>query len=304
MNVKSRLTDETKRVDVELAKMFGAVNQVVQLRPEMLQPYPNQPFHIYTDEKMFDMCESIAKHGILAPIIVRQAQGATYQILSGHNRWTAAKLLKIEYVPCIVLNVDDKDAAWIVATANLQQRDVILPSERAFACKMQIDNEKRQGARNDLADEKRRTDEVIAERMKKSRSTIQFYAKLATLQKGLLDLVDSNDLKVTAAYSLSALNSDQQQFLLEYMYQNSISKITPEQAKLIALNKQSLTEQELKDALNTRNDNKPNLVPSVAIKIPKELLQKKYRKLTPDEELLKKIAEVIDAYYNEKNGIA
>ena len=71
--------------------MMSQENQVKQIPCDMLVPYHNHKFELYSGERLDDMVESIRQNGVLIPVIV-QPYGENYEILSGHNRTNAAKI--------------------------------------------------------------------------------------------------------------------------------------------------------------------------------------------------------------------
>ena len=107
---------------------------------------------------MDDMVASIREQGLISPIAVRPIDNGKYQILSGHNRVEAAKILKLTEVPAVVLQgISDDDAALIVTESNLIQRSFkdLDYSERAFILKNHLEAIKKhggQGKRNDLSE--------------------------------------------------------------------------------------------------------------------------------------------------------
>jgi len=103
------------------------------------------------------MVESIKEYGILSPVIAREIEDQEeLELLSGHNRVNAAKIIGLETVPTIIKNVDDDTAQIIVAEANFMQRQDFLPSERAKAYEMQLDALNRQGKKRESAPPVRR----------------------------------------------------------------------------------------------------------------------------------------------------
>ena len=121
---------------------FGVQNGEAQLSNvpvELLEPWQDnegkgQPFRMYSDAQLNALAENIRRHGIITPLRVRPV-GRRFQILAGHNRCTAAKLIGLRTVPALVETVDDAQAAEILVDSNLQQRQELLPSEKAFAYK-------------------------------------------------------------------------------------------------------------------------------------------------------------------------
>lgn len=115
-----------------------------------IRDFPNHPFKVKADEKMLEMAESVKEHGVLMPALVRPRPEGGYEMVAGHRRKMASELAGKEEMPCLVRNLTDDEATIIMVDSNLQ-REVVLPSEKAFAYKMKLDAMKRQqGYRTDL----------------------------------------------------------------------------------------------------------------------------------------------------------
>lgn len=155
-----------------------------------------------------------------------------YQILSGHNRVAAAQLLQMETVPAIVKTADDDLARLILVNTNLNQRDELFPSEKAFAYRMQMDAMKHQGQRTDLTSrplvDKLNTGDMIGSGTDGERQ-VQRYIRLTYLVKGLLDRVDTGDLPFRAGVDLSYLTEDEQAEVDAYLLETR-RKMNLEQA--------------------------------------------------------------------------
>lgn len=124
---------------------------ITSLPIDQLHPFANHPFKLYSEEKMQEMVDSIAKYGVLTPILVRpQVSGDGYEVVSGHNRVEAAKLAGISEIPATIRQMDDETAIIAMIDSNLRQREKLLPSEKAFAYKMKLEAIKKQGERADL----------------------------------------------------------------------------------------------------------------------------------------------------------
>ena len=102
-----------------------------------LHPFEGHPFRVVDDEEMMKTAESVRDFGVLTPAIVRPDPDGGYEIVSGHRRHRASELAGKETMPAIVRDLDDDAAIILMVDANLQ-RETILPSERAFAYKIDI----------------------------------------------------------------------------------------------------------------------------------------------------------------------
>ena len=114
-----------------------------------LHPFKNHPFKILDDEAMQKMVESVDQFGVLTPVIARPSSEGGYELVAGHRRHHACKLAGMETMPVIVREMDDDAATILMVDSNLQ-REILLPSERAFAYKMKVEALKHQGMRTDL----------------------------------------------------------------------------------------------------------------------------------------------------------
>ena len=222
------------------------LERVQKIRITQISSFPNHPFKVKDDEKMFETVESVKQHGVLVPAIVRPKEDGTYEMVSGHRRKRACELAQIEEIPCIVRNLTNDEATIIMVDSNLQ-REQIMPSERAFAYKMKLDAMKRQGQRNDLTCNQvgynlhgKKSVEVLAEEIGESKSQIQRYIRLTYLIPELLKFVDNHYLKdkenmtmaLAPAIEISYLSNNEQDMLLEAMETSLATPSTPQAKRL------------------------------------------------------------------------
>ena len=206
-------TDES-RADAKLER-------IQKIPVSELVPFKDHPFKVVEDESMLRTTESIARHGVLTPLIARPLEGGTYEIISGHRRVHAAQAAGLTEVPVIVRDMDDDAATVLMVDSNLQ-REHILPSERAFAYKLKNEAMKRQAGRPLKENEGqvvpnflgKRTTEIIGEASGDSYKQVQRYIRLTNLIPDLLELVDQKKISFNPAVELSYLTeSEQEQFL-------------------------------------------------------------------------------------------
>lgn len=220
IDLKSKLSNPSPAAAFNM--MLGGNNQkdIRELEISSLIPYPDQPFRPYTDEKLLELAEDIKQNGVLSPVIVRPLEDG-FQILAGHNRVNASKLAGLQTVPCIIKDFDDAMAKLVLVNSNLLQRQELLPSEKAFAYKMQLDAIKQQGKRTDLTSEqfvrKLEAAQFIAQNSDTSAIQVRRFIRLTFLITTLLELVDKNSIPMRAGVELSYLNDDTQKRLLEYI---------------------------------------------------------------------------------------
>ena len=194
--------------------------QIQQIPIAELHPFKNHPFKVLDDEAMQRTVESVARFGVLAPLIARPRPEGGYEIISGHRRQHAAELAGLKTLPVIVRNMSDEEAVIKMVDSNLQ-REHILPSERAFAYKMKLEAIKNQGARSDLTSAqvgpKLTAAEKVALDSDDSKSQVKRFIRLTNLIPELLDLVDQKRISFNPAVELSYLTATEQRDFLEAM---------------------------------------------------------------------------------------
>lgn len=197
-------------------------NQVMELPIEKLITFHNHPYKVLDDEKMTELVSSIQDSGILSPIVVRKMVDGQFEIISGHRRTHAAKRCGLSEVPAIVREMADDEAAIAMVNAN-QQREHILPSEKAKAYQIKYEAMKHQGQSGGRSLKK------MKEESDDSQMTIHRYLRLNNLTEELLDMVDSGKIGFIPAVDLSFLSKEQQQRVYELLIENKV-RITKVQA--------------------------------------------------------------------------
>lgn len=225
---------------------------VQQLPLDQLVPWVgsdgrSQPFRV-NPEELPGLVQSIQSIGVLSPIVVRP-KGDDYEILSGHRRAEASRIAGLVSVPVVIREVGDDEAICILCDSNLNHREKLLPSEKAFAYKLKVDATKRQGERVDLTsdqlDPKLTAREKVAENAAESGAQIYRYVRLTYLIPEMLDMVDENKLSFVPAVFISYLSTDNQHALNSILArdQTSVSLAQATQMKeLSAHNKLSPAE--------------------------------------------------------------
>ena len=190
---------------------------IYRLQLSQLHPHPQNPFSIRDDQAMLDLIQSVQSHGVLVPAIARPRLDGEYEIIAGHRRKHASELAGLDFMPVVVLDLNDDEAIIQLVDSNIQ-RENILPSERAKACKMRMEAMKRQGARTDLTSPnisaRFRSDDELGQEVGVSGDTIRNYASLTNLVPELMQMVDEGRIKLSPAYQIAALPHNEQVLLL------------------------------------------------------------------------------------------
>lgn len=204
---------------------------------EKIVPFHNQPFRLYEGERLDDMVESIKEHGVLSPVIVQKVADG-YEMLAGHNRWNAAKIVGIKEIPAIVKEGLSEEEAYIyVIETNLMQRSFtdLLPSEKASVLAERYEKVMCQGKRNDILEEiaklsgvgatdscghdvhKSKNRDSIGEDYGMTGRNIARYMRLNQTIEQIKKMVDAGTMAMVTAVELSYLSEKEQRQVCSVM---------------------------------------------------------------------------------------
>ena len=204
----------------EQSRAEDRLEKVREIPLAELHPFKNHPFKVLDDESMQRTVESIARFGVLSPAIARPSPDGGYELVAGHRRHHACELVGMETMPVIVRELDDDAATILMVDSNLQ-REIILPSERAFAYKMKLEAMRHQGERTDLTSRqvvgKLEAADMLGKDTGESGRQIQRFIRLTELIPELLEMVDQKQIAFNPAVELSFLKPEEQKQLLEAM---------------------------------------------------------------------------------------
>ncbi len=194
------------------------LEQLVEYKDETLERLTGhpQPFRPYDKEALTSLSKSIAEYGVIDPITVRPLSVGKYQILAGRNRTRASALCGKTEIPAIVRSdIDDIAAAMIMLDTNLEQRHNLSYSEKAFAYKMRLDLQNRQGRRTDLLENRQKIDTLseTGKEHKDSRRTVAYLIRLTFLIPELLNLVDEGKIGFKVGVAASYLSTETQNYI-------------------------------------------------------------------------------------------
>ena len=169
-----------------------------QLLPiHKVEPNRSQPRQDFDEVELEALAESIATHGIIQPLTVRELPNGYYQIIAGERRWRAARLANLSEVPVIVIEADDKKTMELALIENLQRQD-LNPVEEAL------------GYQSLMADYGLTQDET-AERVGKSRPAVANALRLLNLCPEVLEKVRSGALSAGHARAVLSLKDAKKQ---------------------------------------------------------------------------------------------
>ena len=162
-----------------------------------VEPNPDQPRKDFDEEELAALAESIAEHGIIQPLTVRELSSGYFQIIAGERRWRAARIAGLNEIPAVVMEADDKKVTELALIENLQRQD-LNPVEEAL------------GYRS-LMEEYGMTQEEAAARVGKSRPAVANALRLLNLSDEILEKVRSSELSAGHARALLSIKSEKKQ---------------------------------------------------------------------------------------------
>lgn len=173
-------------------------NSPYQLLPiYKVEPNPGQPRQDFDEEELQALAESIATHGIVQPLTVRELPSGYYQIIAGERRWRAARLANLSEVPAVIIEADDKTVMELALIENLQRQD-LNPVEEALGYRT-------------LIEEYGLTQEDTATRVGKSRPAVANALRLLSLNEEVLELLRCGKLTAGHARAVLSIKSEKKQ---------------------------------------------------------------------------------------------
>jgi len=166
-------------------------DKVTTLRLSEIEPEQKQPRTVFNHEPLEELASSIATHGLIQPIIVREGKNGYYKIIAGERRWRASKMAGLTEVPVIIIEADDRKAAELSLIENLQRENLNAIEEAA--------------AYRALITEYKLTQEEVSSRIGKSRSAVANSMRLLDLPEEVAEMVKKGELSAGNARALLGL---------------------------------------------------------------------------------------------------
>lgn len=200
-NVNDKIDDVPEVKVVKMASVDEKINgeAVEQIEIGKIDPNKNQPRKVFDETALNELASSIKIHGIIQPIVLNKV-GDRYMIIAGERRWRAAQIAGLKTVPAIIKSYDSRQIKEISIIENLQRED-LNPMEAARAIK-------------ELMEEYGWTQEVVADRLGKSRPVIANTIRLLNLEPEVIDMIEKGKLSAGHARSLVGVNNREAQIKL------------------------------------------------------------------------------------------
>lgn len=177
---------------------------------DFIIPNTYQPRKYFNDDTIRELAQSIEAYGIIQPLSVRKIDATKYELVAGERRLRAAKELKLQEVPVIVIDINDKDSAAIALLENLQREDLsYLEESQAY---------------HDLIKQHNYTQEQLAKLIGKKQSTIANKLRLLKLDENVRNMLLENKLTERHARALLKLpNAKAQKKILNNVIKKSLN---------------------------------------------------------------------------------
>lgn len=183
-------------------------NTVAELEIDRITPNPDQPRTVFDEEALAELAQSISRLGVIQPITVKRIEpapdnkeaAAEYMIISGERRFRASQMAGLETIPAYVREANDQTLLEMALVENIQREDL-----GAIEVALSLQR---------LIDECALTQEILAERVGKKRSTIANYIRLLKLPAQVQSALNNDMISMGHARALLALPTERQQLAL------------------------------------------------------------------------------------------
>ena len=255
---------------------------VVHIPLAELHPPEFHPFQVLDDESMTSLVKSIKEHGVHEPGLVRPRPDGGYELLCGNRRKRACEIAGVSTLPVIIRDLDDDSAAIAMVDSNLEQREKLLHSEKAWAYRVKLEALNHQGVKSDNPGQL--SVEILSDQTGESKNQIFRYVRLTELVVALIDKVDANKLSFNAAVDLSYLSQTEQIAVATAMDKYDIKPAVSQANRLKKLKQAGKLNVDMIDAMLSEVKKPAKGEPAGTIR---------YRKFFPPEYSMKQIESVI-----------
>ena len=229
------IKEEVNAINKNTINKDVLVGSITRIPLDLIEVNPHQPRRTFDEAPLKELAESIKLHDIIQPITVIKQDNKKYQIISGERRFKAAKLAGLIDIPAYIRSANDQEVLEMGLIENLQRED-LNAIEIGLAYKR-------------LMSECNLTQEQVADRMKKERSTVTNYIRLLKLPPSIQVSVRNKQLSMGHARALLGLEHiEQQLFVAKEIIDKDLSvRKTEELIKELA-NKKSTKNKESKSS--------------------------------------------------------
>ncbi len=195
----------TDKVSVKTTPM----NQMAEIAISEIIPNPTQPRTQFDDEALQELASSISQLGIIQPITVKKSEGGKYIIISGERRWRASQMVGLETLPAYIREADDENLHAMALVENIQRQDL---NAIEIALGMQR-----------LIEECGLTQEAMAEKVGKKRSTVSNYMRLLNLPGEVQLALKEGLITMGHAKAIAGIDAERQVWALKKCIKKALS---------------------------------------------------------------------------------
>ncbi|MCL2815106.1 MAG: ParB/RepB/Spo0J family partition protein, partial [Oscillospiraceae bacterium] len=195
-------------------------NSYVEIPLEELYPPDFHPFQVNDDEAMKRLVRNIKQYGVREPGLARPRAEGGYELLCGNRRKRACELAEIPTLPVIIRELDDDEAAIALVDSNLERRETLLYSERAWAYRVKLEAMNHRGSKSDTQGQL--SVDILCEQTGESKNQIFRLVRLTELIAALIDKVDAKQLAFNPAVELSYLSISEQTAIADAMEKHDV----------------------------------------------------------------------------------
>jgi ParB family chromosome partitioning protein len=231
---------------------------IIEIPLAELYPPEYHPFQVNDDESMQRLVKSVKQYGVREPGLVRPRIDGGYELLCGNRRKRACELAEIPTMPVIIRELDDDSAAIAMVDSNLEQREKLLLSERAWAYRIKLEALNHRGAKSDVPGQL--SVDILCEQTGENKNQIFRLIRLTYLIYSLLDKVDAKQLAFNPAIEISYLSQTEQTAVASAMEKYDTK---PSLSQAVRLKKMKQSGELTSDAIDTvlaehKKGEKPN----------------------------------------------
>lgn len=176
-------------------RTYMETGRVVFLPARSIQPNPQQPRKVFSQENLEELADSIRQHGILQPLSVRRV-GTGYELIAGERRLRAGIRAGLSEIPCIVMTMDDRQSGMVALVENLQRQELCYIDQAQGICR--------------VMEKWNMSQEQVAKLLGKSQSSIANKLRLLQHSQPVLQLLQEKNLTERHARALLKLPTEQE----------------------------------------------------------------------------------------------
>ena len=209
--------------------------QIVNIKISDIYPNNTQPRKSFDEDKIIALCESIKKHGVLQPIVLKPDENGKYMIIAGERRYRACKMAKKEEIPAVIKDISTKEVMEIALVENLQRENLNIIEEGI--------------AYKNLIEKYKSTQEELASLVGKSRPYITNTMRLLNLSKEVIRYIELDKISPGHGKALLRISDEKKQIELaqRIIKENLSVRKTEEIVKNMLEEKKKKTKQKEKD---------------------------------------------------------